>query len=434
MNREDTPTNARSPITVLTVVLVMTWAVLAGLGWSSYSSYHKTEAATQHRLRIEDLRGSIIHLDEVLTMSARMAAFTGDLQWEERYRHFKPQLDTAIKEAVALAPGAHSDQTAAETDAANIKLVEMENRAFDLVRQGRAEEAKAVLFSDEYESQKQVYAKGMDAFAAGLADIVGTALKREHRRYSLQTGAVLLLMPLLIVAWLVVFRAVHTWKTTLAKQAEELAEVNQSLDQRVVERTEALQNEVAERKRAEEEIRRLATIVEQTVEGVAVANLEGTIEFANQAWAAMHGYDSAEELLGEPLSIFHTEEQIKTEVIPFNEQVKQSGYKIGEMGHKRKDGSTFPTMMAVSLLKDEQGKPYGLAGFAQDITERKQAEEKLKKSMDEIERFNRLMVGREGRVIEMKKEVNSLLAELGKEPEYKSVLKETEAVSSDKAG
>jgi len=113
-------------------------------------------------------------------------------------------------------------------------------------------------------------------------------------------------------------------------------------------------------------------------------------------------------------------------VIPFNEQVKQSGYKIGEMGHRRKDGSTFPAMMAVSLLKDEQGKPYGLAGFAQDITERKQAEEEKGNITAEMERMNRLMTGREMRVIEMKKEVNALLAELGKEPEYKSVLEETD--------
>ncbi len=254
MNREDTPTNARSPITVLTVVLVMTWAVLAGLGWSSYSSYRKTRAATQRRLRIEELRGAIVYHDEVLTTSARMAAFTGDLQWEERYRHFEPQLDTAIKEAIALAPGAHSGQAAAETDAANIKLVEMENRAFDLVRRGRQDEAKAVLFSNEYESQKQVYVKGMDAFAAGLADTVSTTLKREQRLSFLQTGAMFLLMPFLMVGWLVVFRAVRNWKTTLAKQAKELVEVNESLDQKVVQRTQALQNEVAQRKQVEENL------------------------------------------------------------------------------------------------------------------------------------------------------------------------------------
>jgi len=69
------------------------------------------------------------------------------------------------------------------------------------------------------------------------------------------------------------------------------------------------------------------------------------------------------------------------------------------------------------------------------VIERIQAGEEKVEIIAEMERMNRLMTGREMRVIEMKKEVNALLKELGKEPEYKSVLEETEAVvSSDKAG
>ena len=73
MNRQDWPANARSPIIVLTIVLALTWGVLAGLGWLSYRSFHDSRATTQRRLKIEVLRGSIIYLDEVLTMSARIA-------------------------------------------------------------------------------------------------------------------------------------------------------------------------------------------------------------------------------------------------------------------------------------------------------------------------------------------------------------------------
>ncbi len=63
-----------------------------------------------------------------------------------------------------------------------------------------------------------------------------------------------------------------------------------------------------------------------------------------------------------------------------------------------------------------------------EITEREHASK-------EMERMNRLMTGREEWVIEMKKEVNALLAELDREPEYKSVLKGEEVgISSDKAG
>jgi len=142
--------------------------------------------------------------------------------------------------------------------------------------------------------------------------------------------------------------------------------------------------DITERKKAEEETRRLATIVEQAAEGIAVTDIEGNIQFANQVWADMHGYESGNELVGPHLSIFHTEEQLKTEVIPFNEEVKQSGHNAGEVAHMRKDGTTFPTMMTVTLLKNEQGKPYGIVGFAQDITERKRLERELQHAFDKL--------------------------------------------------
>ena len=124
MNREDARTSARNPITILTVVLVMTWAVLAGLSWSSYRSYRETKTTTERCLRIQELRGVIIHRDHELTMCARSAAGTGDLAWEDRYRRFEPQLDTAIKEAIALAPGAHSGQAAVRPQSAGATQME----------------------------------------------------------------------------------------------------------------------------------------------------------------------------------------------------------------------------------------------------------------------------------------------------------------------
>jgi len=53
-----------------------------------------------------------------------------------------------------------------------------------------------------------------------------------------------------------------------------------------------------------------------------------------------------------------------------------------------------------------------------DISERKRIEKELKRSMDDIERFNRFMVGREQRTIELKQEVNQLCIEQGLPPRY----------------
>ncbi len=97
-------------------------------------------------------------------MSARMAAATGDQSWIDRYRQFEPELGALIAEARLLTPMPNELGGARETDTANQALVRMEETSFELVRQGRKNEALALLTGPEYERQKQIYAAGMDAF------------------------------------------------------------------------------------------------------------------------------------------------------------------------------------------------------------------------------------------------------------------------------
>ena len=54
-----------------------------------------------------------------------------------------------------------------------------------------------------------------------------------------------------------------------------------------------------------------------------------------------------------------------------------------------------------------------------DVGERKQAEGEIRKRMQEIERLNEYLVGREMRIIEIKKEVNDLLHEMDRSVRYK---------------
>jgi PAS domain S-box-containing protein len=128
------------------------------------------------------------------------------------------------------------------------------------------------------------------------------------------------------------------------------------------------------------DILRLGYVVEQSLDGTAVASLDGLIQFVNPAWAAMHGY-TPDELVGQHLSIFHTPEQLSSEVEPANRQVMETGEaQRGEIGHVRRDGSTFPTLMTINLLKDSSGQSIGFVAAAQDITERKVAEQGLRES------------------------------------------------------
>jgi len=147
---------SRRPIRLLTVAWLITLAVLAALGWSAWDSHHRLASVVQRAHQIQALQGRIVYLDEVLTMSARMAAESGDLSWEKRYREFEPQLDAAIKEALELLP---DFKGAKQTDAANERLVRLENLAFDFVRQKQAQQAAELLGGAEYAALKSVYAQ-----------------------------------------------------------------------------------------------------------------------------------------------------------------------------------------------------------------------------------------------------------------------------------
>jgi ligand-binding sensor protein len=60
-------------------------------------------------------------------------------------------------------------------------------------------------------------------------------------------------------------------------------------------------------------------------------------------------------------------------------------------------------------------------GLKHEITERKAAEGEIKEKADELEKINKLAVGRELKMIELKKEINALLGKLGEAPGYKIV-------------
>jgi PAS domain S-box-containing protein len=67
---------------------------------------------------------------------------------------------------------------------------------------------------------------------------------------------------------------------------------------------------------------------------------------------------------------------------------------------------------------DEKDQPVRMAGLCFDITDRKLTEEKVRQQAEELTRFNRVMVDRELRMIELKKQVNDLCAQLGQPKKY----------------
>jgi hypothetical protein len=84
----------------------------------------------------------------------------------------------------------------------------------------------------------------------------------------------------------------------------------------------------------------------------------------------------------------------------------------------RKDGSLFFGDGSVMPLRDKTGSIRGFVKIMRDLTETKRTAERLREHVDELTRFNVAAVGRETRMIELKKEINSICALLGEKARY----------------
>jgi len=109
-----------------------------------------------------------------------------------------------------------------------------------------------------------------------------------------------------------------------------------------------------------------------------VFDLNRVIQFVNAAWAVMHGYKTTDELIGKQISVFHTEEQMASDVIPCIEEAERRNQFAGRLGHVRRDGTPFFTEMLMVIFNDDAGRAMGLVGFATDITKQERTEDELR--------------------------------------------------------
>ena len=70
------------------------------------------------------------------------------------------------------------------------------------------------------------------------------------------------------------------------------------------------------------------------------------------------------------------------------------------------------------VLVDDHGQIASFLSIGSDISEHKQLMEELKQRNEELERFNRLSVGRELQMIELKRQINELSQQLGRQPPF----------------
>jgi PAS domain S-box-containing protein len=169
------------------------------------------------------------------------------------------------------------------------------------------------------------------------------------------------------------------------KRAEqELQQLNQELESKVLERTQELA-QVNSLQRA---------ILESTNYAIISTDLDGVIQTCNHSVERMLGY-MVSELIGITPEILHDRQEVIDRAASLSAELGQDipvGFEVfvaksrqgvvseREWTYIRKDGSRFPVLLSITSLKDDNEQIIGFLGIAQDITERKQAEEALRES------------------------------------------------------
>lgn len=175
----------------------------------------------------------------------------------------------------------------------------------------------------------------------------------------------------------------------LEKSQEDLSRLNRTLEERVIERTKALEQEVEERARAEDMLRgseaELETVLNLAPDGIIVINERGIVAKFNHSAERMFGW-TEQEITGQNLNCIMPEPHHSA-----HDSYLQTYHDTGErkvigrereVEGQRRDGKPFPVALSVSEIQLRGARHY--IGVVRDISARKDAEQALSKARDSL--------------------------------------------------
>jgi PAS domain S-box-containing protein len=207
------------------------------------------------------------------------------------------------------------------------------------------------------------------------------SIQERFRNLILSLGALSLGLTMLMAA-LLWFTIKKTAIRPMQGMLEEINSLNEELEQRVAERTEALrrtnqelETEISERREAEEEIRIKANLLESSSDAILLLDLDANFIYFNSALMRMTGY-TREELLERKLADIEPPdfaERIKPDI----DMLITRGEAVYESAFLSKDSSIVPVEVH-ALLTESSGRKVIMCAV-RDISERKQAEKDREK-------------------------------------------------------
>jgi PAS domain S-box-containing protein len=144
-------------------------------------------------------------------------------------------------------------------------------------------------------------------------------------------------------------------------------------------------HDITERKQVEEKYR---SIFENAQEGIFRSTPERRFVMANQSMARILGYDSPEDLIAGITDIprqLYVDSDDRTKIVGM---MKRQGLaRSNEVRFYRKDGSIIWVSMTIMPTRDEKGQVMHYEGIVEDITDRKRADEEIRRTEEQMRAF-----------------------------------------------
>lgn len=165
----------------------------------------------------------------------------------------------------------------------------------------------------------------------------------------------------------------------LADTQDQLKQLNQELEARIEERTAELRLEVAERRKAEEELRMLWHAVEESPASIVITDAQGAIEYVNPGFTRLTGYALA-EVKGQNPSCLQSG-QTSAEVYQELWTALRAGKDWqGEFCNRKKNGDIYWENAIISPIKTPEGVIRRFIAIKEDITEQKNLQNQLRQA------------------------------------------------------
>ncbi len=251
--------NIFRPTSIVVATVILTIFLFLPVIWMAEQEYKQFDYLIQHEIPLNSLTEKIIYLDEVLTMSAKMYANTGEVKWKERYELFGSELDLEVNKFRTLAQHHFLSESVETIDAANQKLVKMEEQSFALVEQAKKSEAQALLSSVQYETEKIKLGASIETSKYHILKELQEDITSYRKQIFFSISFSIISLILLIPLWIIVLCLLQNYLKARQIAQYALKKANQELELRVEQRTQELSDKNIQLKQTVKELQQTQT-------------------------------------------------------------------------------------------------------------------------------------------------------------------------------